>query len=206
MGNTDVHLPGARSPVIDPRPPRAVFLFSGHMIDAPGRPRPRFPADRELLAGRAIADSLGALQARHGDVGICGGACGGDLLFAEAALALHVALRLHLPLEESEFLEASVDYAGASWRARYLAVKRHPHTQLQVAPEALGPLPAGVDPYERNNIWMLNEAMRVDPARVHFVCLWNGEGGDGPGGTRHMLEEVRRQGGSVHWLDTTKLW
>jgi hypothetical protein len=41
---------------------------------------------------------------------------------------------------------------------------------------------------------------------VHFICLWNGEGGDGPGGTRHMRDEVMKRNGSVHWLDTTKLW
>lgn len=31
-------------------PPRNVVLFSGHMIDAPGRKTPRFPADVEPIA------------------------------------------------------------------------------------------------------------------------------------------------------------
>jgi len=34
--------------------------------------------------------------------------------------------------------------------------------------------------------------------------LWNGESGDRPGGTRHMMEAVRNSGGRTHWLDTTK--
>ncbi len=35
--------------------PRKVALFSGHMIDAPGRAKPRFPPDKEPLAANAIA-------------------------------------------------------------------------------------------------------------------------------------------------------
>jgi len=40
---------------------------------------------------------------------------------------------------------------------------------------------------------------------VSFVCLWNGEGGDGPGGTQHMIARVRERGGSVHWIDIRTL-
>jgi hypothetical protein len=35
--------------------PRRVFLFSGHMIDAPTRPTPRFPAAKEAAAAQKIA-------------------------------------------------------------------------------------------------------------------------------------------------------
>jgi hypothetical protein len=42
--------------------------------------------------------------------------------------------------------------------------------------------------------------------KLCFICLWDGGGGDGPGGTRHMVEAVRSQGGEVRWLDTTKSW
>ena len=74
-------------------PPRKVALFSGHMIDAPDRPKPRFPADKEPIAARAIAAALADLDIGPQDLSICGGACGGDLLFAEAALARSASLR-----------------------------------------------------------------------------------------------------------------
>ena len=186
-------------------PPR-VFLFSGHMIDAPGRERPRFPADKEPIAAVAIAAKLDELGARAGDRGVCGAACGGDLLFAEAALQRGLALEIYLPFQEPEFLKASVDFANADWHRRYFAVTRHSAVSMLMAPEVLGPLPQDADPYERANLWMLEAASRWGPARVHFICLWNGEGGDGPGGTRHMRDEVVKRDGSVHWLDTTKLW
>ena len=69
-----------------------------------------------------------------------------------------------------------------------------------------GPTPAGEDPYERNNLWMLEAASRFGPDKVDFICLWNGERGDGPGGAQHMMEEVQKAGGRAHWLDTRKLW
>ncbi len=185
-------------------PPRKVLLFSGHMIDAPDRAEPRFPADKEGLAADAIAATLELLDAGPADLAICGGACGGDLLFAEAALARGAALEIYLPFEEPRFLEKSVAFADADWKARFDAAKAR--AALHVLPQELGPTPEGGDPYERNNLWMLEAAMRFGPEKVELVCLWNGLAGDGPGGTRHMMQEVERRAGRAHWLDTTKLW
>jgi hypothetical protein len=64
--------------------PKKVLLFSGHMIDAPDRPTPRFPPEKEPVAAVAIANTIVEIGAGPGDLAICGGACGGDLLFAEA--------------------------------------------------------------------------------------------------------------------------
>jgi hypothetical protein len=184
--------------------PRKGVLFSGHMIDAPGREKPRFPPDKEPVAAGAIASALADLDVGPGDLSICGGACGGDLLFAEAALARGARLELYIPFEEPTFLEKSVDFAGGDWRARFFAAKAR--GVLHVAPRELGPLQDGDDPYERVNRWMLEQASRFGADKLHFVCLWNGEGGDGPGGTKHMMDEVRQRGGRAQWLDTTKLW
>jgi hypothetical protein len=183
---------------------RKVALFSGHMIDAPGRAKPRFPPDKEPVAASALASALVDLDISPPDLCICGGACGGELLFAEAALKRGARLELYLPFEEPTFLEKSVDFADADWRARFLAAKAR--AALHVAPRELGPPQEGEDPSERNNRRMLDAAMRFGAERLNFVALWNGEGGDGPGGTRHMMEEVRNRGGRTVWLDTTKLW
>ena len=186
------------------QPPLKVVLFSGHMIDAPGRAKPRFPPDKERVAAEAIAGALADLRVGRDDLCICGGACGGDLLFAEAALARCALLEIYIPFEKSTFLETSVDFANKDWRARFLAAKAR--SALHVAPLELGPTREGEDPYERNNLWMLDAAMRFGADRVDFVCLWNGACGDGPGGAQHMMEEVRGHGGRAVWLDTTKLW
>jgi hypothetical protein len=186
--------------------PRQVFLFSGHMIDAPDRKEPRFPADKEAIAGRAIAAKLDELKAGSADLALCGGACGGDLLFAEACLARGLRLELRIPFDEPTFLRKSVGFVPGNWIDRFYQVRAHPNTKMFVMPEELGPLPAGADPYARDNLWQLYTALSWGPDRVRFVCLWNRKGGDGPGGTMHMYDTVQKYSGRVYVLDTTKLW
>jgi hypothetical protein len=184
--------------------PRKVLLFSGHMIDAPGKLKPRFPANKEPVAAAEIARMLEQINAGSNDLAICGGAYGGDLLFAEASLARQLTLELYIPFKEEEFLAKSVDLADAHWRSRFLAVKSC--ASLHITSDELGVLARDEDAYERNNLHMLDAAMRFGPDKLDFICLWNGEGGNGPGGTQHLMQEVQSKGGRTHWLDTTKLW
>jgi len=186
--------------------PRQVLLFSGHMIDAPGRSEPRFPADKEPIAARAIRDRLEQLGAGPTDLALCGGACGGDLLFAEACLERGVRLELRIPFPEPQFLEKSVTFAGEGWRDRFYTVKRNSLSQLFVIPDELGQTPRTGNPYERDNLWQLYSALARGPDKVRFICLWNRKGSDGPGGTRHMHDSVKSRSGQVHVLDTNVLW
>lgn len=186
--------------------PRKVFLFSGHMIDAPGRKVPRFPADKEPIAAQEIAKTLDQLQAQPGDLAICGGACGGDLLFAEACLERGLKLELRIAFAEEKFLQESVLLAGDDWRDRYYRVKENEKTTVFNLPEELGHFGDGVNPYELNNLWQLYTALAWGPERVEFICLWNGKGGDGKGGSKHMYDTVRKYNGRAHHLNTTKLW
>jgi hypothetical protein len=186
------------------KPPKKVLLFSGHMIDAPDRQTSRFPPEKEPVAAVAIANTIGEIGAVPGDLAICGGACGGDLLFAEACLARDIRLELFIPFDEPTFLANSVDFADANWRDRYLAARSK--ATLHVMPDELGPLPAGENPYERNNLWMLESAARFGGEKLAFICLWNGQGGDGPGGSQHFMDEANRKTNRIYWLDTRKLW
>jgi hypothetical protein len=184
--------------------PRNVLLFSGHMIDAPGRKQPRFPADREPPARDAIVDALAQAGAGPGDLAISGGACGGDLIFAEACLSLEMRLEFYIPFDQPTFLANSVDFAGGNWHDRFIAAKSK--AALHVMPDQLGPLRPDENPYERNNMWMLEQASRFGPERIAFICLWDGQGGDGPGGTGHLKAEAGRRTDRIYWLDTRKLW
>ncbi|QLQ26654.1 MAG: hypothetical protein HZT41_04000 [Dechloromonas sp.] len=198
----------------DPREsPGKVFLFSGHRIDTPDRPLPRFPADREGIAAARIGEALDSLGAGPDDLAIAQGAAGGDILFGEACLARGSSLQLLLPLPEPEFIATSVlpCCAGETWRARYLALRDRLSLPPRIMPDALGPLPrdrAGKpgDPYERCNRWLLYSALAQGRDRLRFICLWDGNGGDGAGGTAHMVEEVKRRHCQVTWLDTRELW
>ena len=188
-----------------PIDPRYVFLFSGHMIDAPGRETPRFPAAKEAVAAREITSILVDLDAGPEDVAFSSGACGGDLLFAEACLNRRVHLQMRIPFDEPTFLKNSVIFAGGDWSDRYYAVKNNKLTALLVMPEELGPTPEEVNPYERNNLWLLHAALSMGADKVRFVCLWDGKGGDGPGGTKHMYDEVMKHDGQAYIIDTIDL-
>lgn len=96
--------------------------------------------------------------------------------------------------------------AGDQWRDRFYAVKGHKNTQLFVMTDELGPAPAGVDPYARNNLWQLYSALAWGEERLRFVCLWDGQGGDGPGGTQHVFEAARARTSHVYHLNTTRLF
>lgn len=176
------------------------------MIDAPNRPKPRFPAVKESIAARKIAEALQKLNAGPEDLALTQGACGGDLLFTEACQQRGVNVRWLQPFDEPEFIQKSVVCHDEIWRARYLAAKAKSTIKIRSAPQELGSLRAGVDPYERCNLWLLSTAMSYGVRKVYFICLWDGGGGDGPGGTAHMYKEVKRQTGQVIWLDTRALW
>ncbi|MDQ3196036.1 MAG: hypothetical protein M3Q32_06605 [Pseudomonadota bacterium] len=189
----------------DSTPPRKVFLFSGHMIDAPDRAEPRFPPDKESGAAQAIAQKLDELDAGNDDLAICSGACGGDLLFAEACLERGLRLELHLPFDVPRFIEESVVFAGASWRDRFMKVCRHAHASLLVMTDETEPAASDLNPFERNNLWMLSTALQYGADKLHFICLWNRQSGDGAGGAQHMVETVKKVSGHVHILDTNLL-
>jgi hypothetical protein len=190
----------------NPWQPRQVFLFSGHMIDTPNRPDPRFPADRATIAADAIGTLLDELGMGHQDLAICGGACGGDLLFAEAALQRDSRLDLYLQYQEADFLKASVAFAGKSWIDRYYAVKANTLTRIRIQTDELGPLPENINPYERNNLWQLDSALAYGADKLRFIALWNGGGGSAPGGTENMVETVHKYAGRVSILDTRELF
>lgn len=194
-----------------PFQPRQVILFSGHMVDTPTRAKPRFPASMVPRATSEIERVLDELQAGPGDLALTQGAAGGDLIFAEACVRRGVRLQLLLPSQEPEFIESSINPSsdGATWRKRFVALKeglKPPHAEPpRTMPTELGPLPAGSSPFERCNLWLLYTALSHGPEKVRFVCLWDGGGSGRPGGTRHMVTEVKRRTSNVNWIDTRAL-
>jgi tetratricopeptide (TPR) repeat protein len=188
--------------------PRQVLLFSGHMVDAPDRPTPRFPSDKEPIAARRIAEELDRLAAGPDDLALSQAAAGGDLLFLEACQQRGVRCQILLPLPEPEFIARSIlpSTGGDTWRERFFRVKERLKDPVRIMPVELGPLPRGADPFERCNLWLLYTTLAWGLDRVRFLCLWSGGGGDGPGGTEHMYREVKQRTGRVVWIDTRQAW
>jgi hypothetical protein len=144
------------------------------MIDAPGREQARFPANKESVAANAIAITLDQIGVYSRDLAICGGACGGDLLFAEACLRCGTQLEFFIPFDEPTFLAKSVDFANADWHARF--VKAKSSAKIYSGPDEFGPSQTDEDPYERNNLWMLNSAARFGQEKLVRVGTTSARG------------------------------
>jgi hypothetical protein len=118
-----------------------------------------------------------------------------------------VKLQLLQPFDQPRFIEASVrpSEEGDRWSTRfYDVVGKLAQPPLNMDVE-LGDGLKGSNAFERCNLWLLYTALAYGADRLRFICLWNGGGGDGPGGTRHMHDEVKRRTGRVRWIDTRTL-
>lgn len=195
----------ANNTTLEEDEPTQVILFAGHMVDSPRRRQPRFPAAMEEEARLRIEAALDKLGAQATSIAIAPGiACGGDILFIEACLKRGMKVEAFLPFEQAEFIQGSVSFAGDQWVERFYAITNHHNVTIQLQPDRLGAVPTGDDPYERNNRWALYSALAYGIDRTRLIVLWNGKGGDAPGGTADMVQQVRQLGGIVEHIDTTK--
>lgn len=172
------------------------LLFTGHMIDRPDRKQPRFPASAEARARETIQDAIAHLAwSQPGTtVGLAGGASGGDVLFHECCKELGIPTRVLLALSPEEFEAESVAQAGGNWVGRYRALLRNAGPGLRVMQDIDGLLEGPTENvWQRANLWIIEEALRLASERV-LLALWDGNAGDGPGGTAHFLETARRCG------------
>lgn len=191
---------------------KRAIVFTGHMVDAPTRPKARFPGDKETEASLAISNALGEFA--EGEpaacVGIAGGASGGDILFHEACQNLGIPARLRLAMPAQSFAKRSVSPSGGDWMQRFthLTGRLHSSTEVLCSGDDLPvwlQAKTGYNVWGRANLWMLEDAAASAPD-VRLLALWNHARSDGPGGTGHFIEEVRRRGISTQVLDTRKLF
>ncbi len=172
------------------------LLFTGHMIDQADREHPRFPAWAESRARRAIYAAISGLEwtLSASTVGLAAGASGGDLLFHECCEQLGIPTRVLLALPPDQFETASVAPAGPAWVKRFHRLLERAGAGLHIMQTGDGLLEGASDnPWQRANLWMIEEAMRLAPQQA-LLALWDGETGDGPGGTEQFLLAARRFG------------
>jgi hypothetical protein len=182
-------------------PPDRVILFTGHMIDRPARPKPRFPrtGKAEEIARGLIADAVRAEVAAGGTVlGLAGGACGSDILFHEVCRDAGVPTALLLALPKDRFQVTSVQHGGPDWVERYqsLCDRMVPGVlqESEALPAWLSDKP-DYDVWRRNNLWMMFTALATGARRLTLIALYNPDlDPDGPGGTAHLVREARGWG------------
>jgi len=179
---------------------KKVLVFSGHMIDKPERPGERFPPRKEGAVRNLIAKQLDSWGIGNSDLAICGGARGGDILFAELCADRGAEVWLFLALPENDFLEESVRLQDSDWETRFFALRERESVKIFQQADRLKLPPKGTSVFARNNLWMINTA-RVeadDPKNIYGVMVWDEKPtGDGPGGTSDFAMRVKRLGGHL---------
>lgn len=184
-----------------------VIICSGHLIDKPDRPSPRFPPNKETVVRKHIAQALADFQVSERDLGISGGARGADILFAEICLERGARVLLLIALPEEEFLDQSVRLDSGNWEERYFALRNNPNVETRFQHERDKPIAEGLSAFESNNIWMIDAAREVvNSENLYAVLVWDEKPtGDGPGGTSDFAEEIEKLGGKITIINPTKL-
>jgi len=196
-------------------PPGRVVLFTGHMVDKAGRPpeKQRFPRtpQAEAKARAMIKEAVARELAGHEEsfLGIAGAACGGDILFHEVCAELGARTQIYLLLPEERFLVASVQHGGPDWVDRYRALlaRSAPRVlqEFDELPRWLTDRP-DYDIWQRNNLWMMFNALATGTRDLTLVALYNREREpDGPGGTGHLVDEATTRGFKAIELDARAL-
>jgi class 3 adenylate cyclase/tetratricopeptide (TPR) repeat protein len=180
-----------------------VVVFCGHMIDRPDRSQPRFPAELEPVVYHAIRDRLRQLDAR---LGYASAACGADILFLEALRELEGELHIVLPSDRESFIQDSVDLIpGANWRQRFEHLMEQA-TEVIIA-SGKKQQTDGVE-YEYSNRLLHGLAkMRAEQLGTDLIPLtvWDGQAGDGKGGTASTVEHWQQWTDYVEVIDLKTL-
>ena len=193
------------------RGPRAL-LFTAHRIDDPGRATPRFPPNKEQSARDAIRDAVLKERDLAGGAvfGMAGGASGGDLLFHEVCAELSIPTRLYLALPPDRFVAASVSSAGPQWVERFRQLRSRVAEERVLSDAETLPTwlqdRQGYSIWQRNNLWELYNALAATGDDLTLIALWNGQQGDGPGGTADLVDKAGQRGAKTLILDTKQIF
>lgn len=192
------HLGEDPAAVEDWLPLPKVVVFSGHMIDRPGRAHDRFPAHMEAAVRAAMVEWL---SRRNALVGFSSAACGADILFQEALESLGGERHVVLPYLPEEFAADSVDIGvGGEWRNRFDKVL---DTARVVIASSSRPLAGGVAYEYANHIVHglgLVRAAELETGLLGFAA-WDGAAGDGAGGTASAVSQWLQRGVQVEYLE-----
>ena len=93
-----------------------VVAFSGHMVDAPNRAAPRFPAYLEGAVRAAVEREVDPMLPV---IAYTQAANGSDIFFCEAMLARGQEVNIVLPFSREDYVAQSVAPGGSDWLTRF---------------------------------------------------------------------------------------
>lgn len=183
-------------------PASDVLAFAGHMIDAPDRSAPRFPAALEPAVAAALRELLTRLRA---PILYASAACGADLICIEQAQDIGAEVNIVLPFDRQDFVRTSVATGGEGWVARFdralsraarvIMATEEAYLDDDVLYEHAAKLVEG---------FSMLRAAQLQTSAVLLCVIDAGVAGD-VGGTALSLDRWQRQGGTVRLIDLREL-
>ena len=169
-----------------------VLVFTGHMIDAPGRAEPRFPqeaADEVRGRIRRYVEKLRPAAA-YGSA-----ACGADILCLECVRELGGEIHIVLPFPAEQFRAESVNVCHqGDWGDRFDRLLEAAEEVLVVSEK---PPPSGVTTFQYANLVITGLARlrsQMLDTKLHGLAIWDGTGGGDVGGTSSVVDMWHRYG------------
>jgi class 3 adenylate cyclase len=178
-----------------------VLVYTGHMIDSPGRSQQRFPPQMENEVRASIHARLQQLApvAAYGSA-----ACGADILCLECMLELGGELHIVLPFPAEQFLAESVDFqADGHWGERFEHLLERANEVLVIGER---PPPGGTSTFEYTNLIMTGLARlraQVLDTDLQGLAVWDGAGTSGEGGTGSMVSMWQSSGVPLQHIELT---
>ncbi len=162
-----------------------VLAFTGHMLDAPTRRRPRFPVVSVPRVKEQIERLLHRLQA---SIGYSSAACGSDVLFLECLQARGGESNVILPFDREDFYQTSVDFAGEEWMHR---ADRALARAYQVSQANRGRYGGDDLLFAYANTIIMGQAIlrsQLLETEPHLIAVWDGNRNGTVGGTSEFVE------------------
>ncbi|VFU10501.1 hypothetical protein [Methylocella tundrae] len=168
------------------------LVFTGHMVDLPGRSPPRFPpsivgAARTEIERRIAGHTEG--RSKSSVKGFASLARGGDILFHEICRKFGFDTAIVLPFSLDLFLETSVkgvDSGDWPQRFRKLWDETPPGRRFDLGLKS-------DEAYAICNERILDLAQLA--GEVQLIALWDGKAGDGPGGAEDFVKHAKERSG-----------
>lgn len=180
-----------------------VAAFAGHLIDRADRLVPRFPPELVPAVHAELRERLSALDVGFG---YSSASCGGDILFLECLGELGAEATIVLPYNSEQFVRDSVDLQpGAEWTQRF---RRAIQTARELVFASEQRLAGGELSYEYAARLVDGlagiQADELD-TRLVSLALWDGQPGDGVGGTASTVARWKRDARDIEIIDLAAL-
>jgi tetratricopeptide (TPR) repeat protein len=179
------------------------LVFTGYMVDFPGKDKKAFPPEREAEIRQEIRKRVEKFKAQPQDRAFVAGlSAGSEIIFAEVCAEAGIKVKAFLPYTESTYIRRFVAPGGEAWVDRFYKLRNNSFIDEIYQSEHLGQPKDGDNLFERNGRWAIYSALgRVGIENIRMIAVASEFVGDTKDRdvllTNYMIDMMRNVGGMV---------